>query len=80
MGDEIGQNTRWYYNVATGKVEQEGEGKGTDHLGPYPTREAAEAALASVREREQQLEAEDRAWADGSRGAGPSGGTEPGRG
>lgn len=62
MGDEIGQHTRWYYNVITGQVEQEGEGKGTDHLGPYPTREAAENALATVKAREEQLDAEDAAW------------------
>lgn len=62
MGEEIGQNTRWYYNVVTGQVEQEGQGKGTDHLGPYPTREAAEHALADVQDREKRLAAEDAKW------------------
>jgi hypothetical protein len=65
MGDEIGQNTQWFYNVITGEVEQEGTGKGHDHLGPYPTREAAEQAIASVREREERLSREDKAWSDG---------------
>lgn len=63
MGDDIGRRTQWFYNVATGQVEQEGEGKGTDHLGPYPTREAAESALAGIREREERLKAEDSQWA-----------------
>ena len=62
MSDETGQHTEWYFNVVTGQVEQQGQGKGTDHLGPYPTREAAENALASVREREKRLEAEDAEW------------------
>jgi len=62
MGEEIGQHTRWYYNVITGKVEREGEGKGTDHLGPYPSREAAESALADIRVREKQLSDEDARW------------------
>jgi hypothetical protein len=34
-------------------------------LGPYPTREAAEHALESVRERNARLDAEDRAWDEG---------------
>lgn len=34
-------------------------------LGPYPTREAAEGALQSVQERNERLDAEDRAWEDG---------------
>lgn len=73
MGDEIGQKTQWYYNVATGAVEQEGEGKGTDHLGPYPTREAAEHALELLRAREERLSAEDAAWS-GDDGDGPAAG------
>jgi hypothetical protein len=66
MGDEIGQKTQWFYNVVTGQVEQEGEGKGHDQLGPYPSREAAQGALESVRERERKLREEDREWSDGS--------------
>ncbi len=31
-------------------------------LGPYPSREAAEHALKSVAERNDKLDAEDRAW------------------
>jgi len=68
MAEDIGQNTQWYYNVATGQVEQEGEGKGTDHLGPYPSRQAAESALAAVRERERRLSDEDDQWSGNSSG------------
>ena len=49
-------------------VETEGECKATDRLGPYPSPEAAAHALESVKEREEQKEAEDRAWADGPAG------------
>ena len=34
-------------------------------LGPYPTREAAEHALQTVQERNERLDAEDRAWEEG---------------
>jgi hypothetical protein len=34
-------------------------------LGPYPSKEAAEHALQSVQERNEQLDAEDQAWRDG---------------
>ncbi len=63
MGDEIGQNTAWYYCLRHHTVEREGECKATDRLGPYPDPESAARALASVREREERLEREDRAWA-----------------
>jgi len=71
MSDETGQNTEWYYNLRTGQVEQAGQSKAKDLLGPYPSPEAAAGALESFKEREQQLEAEDRAWAEGKPDPGP---------
>ena len=65
MGDDIGQNTAFYYNLKTHAVEPEGQSKAKDLLGPYPTPEAAAAALESIREREQAKSAEDREWRDG---------------
>ena len=62
MGDEIGRNTAFYYNIRTGEVEPEGQSKASELLGPYPDRESAAHALASVREREERLRAEDQAW------------------
>ena len=55
-------NEQWYYNVLTQRVERAGEGRGVDQLGPYPTREAAEHAVESVRAREKQLADEDERW------------------
>ena len=34
-------------------------------LGPYPTEEAAQNALQTVRERNERLDAEDAAWEQG---------------
>ncbi|MCW2599935.1 MAG: uncharacterized protein JWM02_1764 [Frankiales bacterium] len=48
-------------------VEDEQHGcRAEVRLGPYPTREAAERALESVHERNERLDAEDRAWEEGS--------------
>ena len=66
MPDEIGENTRWYYCLKHHTVEREGECKATDRLGPYADPESASHALESVRDREQRIEAEDRAWRDGA--------------
>lgn len=46
-------------------VEDESGCRAELRLGPYPTREAAEHALQSVQERNEELDAEDRAWDDG---------------
>lgn len=75
MGDEIGRNVSWFYCLKHQSVEREGECKATDRLGPYPTAEAAAHALQSVREREERLEAEDRAWSGE-----PASGTDAGDG
>ena len=65
MGDDIGRNTAFFYNLRTGSVEEEGQSKAKDLLGPFPTREAAAAALQTIRDREQAKTAEDREWQDG---------------
>jgi hypothetical protein len=69
MSDETGQNTAWYYCLKHGTVERAGECKATDRLGPYPSPEDAANALASFKEREERLDAEDRAWVEGSSGS-----------
>lgn len=62
MGDDIGQTTKWFYNLTTGQVEPEGQSKAKDLLGPYPDPESAARALESLHAREERLEAEDREW------------------
>ncbi len=65
MGDEIGRNTAFYYNLKTHAVEEEGQSKAKDLLGPFPTREAAAGALETIRERERAKTEQDREWRDG---------------
>lgn len=62
MGDEIGRHTAYYYNISTGQVEQEGESKATDLLGPFPDAASAANALKTIRDREAKKNAEDREW------------------
>lgn len=47
-------------------VEDEHGCRAEVRLGPYPTRSAAEHAVESVHERNERLDAEDRAWEEGS--------------
>ena len=46
-------------------VEEESGCRAELRLGPYPTRQEAEGALAAVQRRNEELDAEDRAWEDG---------------
>ena len=62
MGDDIGQNTAFYYNLTTKQVEREGQSKAKDLLGPFPTEAEAANALEIIREREERKNAEDSAW------------------
>lgn len=64
MADETGEHTGFYYNLSTKQVEQWGQSKGKDVLGPFPTEEAAANALETIRDREERKEAEDREWRD----------------
>ena len=54
--------TDFYYCLQHSTVEERGQCRADDRLGPYPTREAAEHALAALHERNERLDAEDRAW------------------
>ena len=62
----IGRSASFYYNLTTHQVEEEGQSKAKDLLGPFPDRESAANALQTIREREQQKNSEDREWRDGT--------------
>ncbi|WP_188943955.1 hypothetical protein [Nakamurella endophytica] len=68
MREDVGRNTRYYFNIRTHQVEEEGQSKASELLGPYPDPESAARALESVREREDRKSAEDREWRDGDDG------------
>ncbi|TDT32692.1 hypothetical protein ACF3NT_01275 [Naumannella halotolerans] len=53
----------WYYNLNTKQVVPEGADKAENLLGPYPTREDAERALAKVEERNEAWD-NDPDWND----------------
>ena len=51
---------QYYYNVRTGAVEKvERKGQAKDLMGPYPTHEAAAAALETARSRTDAWDRED---------------------
>lgn len=47
------------------QVEGDGECRGEVRLGPYPTEDAAARALKTVQERNERIDAEDKAWEEG---------------
>lgn len=50
----------WWFCLKHNTVEDDdGVCPGKDRLGPYPTREAAEHALQTVHERNEQWDAQD---------------------
>jgi hypothetical protein len=51
---------RWWFCVKHHTVEPDQGCKAEDRLGPYPTREAAEQALETVRRRNEEWDAQDR--------------------
>ncbi len=51
---------QYYYDTGTGEV-QRGRGSSWSHrMGPYPTREAAQKALETARQRSEAWDEEDR--------------------
>ena len=62
----MSEAAQFFYNTATGQVEELAHrGQSKDLLGPYPTREAAQNALETARQRTEDWDEEDRRWRDG---------------
>ena len=58
--------SQFFYNVSTGQVEELAtKGQSKDLLGPYPTREAAQAALDTARKKTEAWDEEDRRYNEG---------------
>lgn len=57
---------QFYFNTRTGEVEELArKSQSKDLLGPYPTREAAAAALQTARARTETWDEQDRRWREG---------------
>ncbi len=50
---------QWWFCLKHNTVEAKPDCPGKDRLGPYPTREAAEHALDTVRRRNKEWDAQD---------------------
>jgi hypothetical protein len=59
-GEEVIMAEEFFYNTETGQVEQGKQSSWTHLMGPYPTREAAQQALATARSRSAAWDEEDR--------------------
>jgi hypothetical protein len=61
--DDGGANApadEYFYDTSTGEVHRGRSGSWAHRMGPYPTREAAQAALETARQRAQAWDEEDR--------------------
>ncbi|WNB84498.1 SPOR domain-containing protein [Cellulomonas sp. ATA003] len=57
--------TEYWYNIATGKVEEGRRSSWTDVMGPYATREAAQEALDRAAARTEAWDEEDERRREG---------------
>lgn len=53
---------QFWFNPGTGEVEEGRVSPWTDRMGPYPSREAAQQALDTARNRSEKWEEADRRW------------------
>ena len=58
----MSESTEFFYNLATGAVEEGRQSRGQDLMGPYGTRAEAQAALATAAKRSKDWEQEDQDW------------------
>lgn len=62
----MSEPTQFYFNTRTNQVEELAtKSQSKDLLGPYPTREAAAAALDTARSRTEAWDEDDRRWREG---------------
>jgi hypothetical protein len=60
----MSEQREFYYNLATGQVEEGKVHGATNRMGPYPSAEAAAQALARAQDRNEKWAEEDEAWED----------------
>jgi hypothetical protein len=63
MSDQDTTETpQWWFNTRTKQVEQGRQSHYSDLIGPYPTREAAAAALDTAAARNEAWDEDDEKW------------------
>lgn len=55
-------STEFYFNAKTKQVEQGPQSDYTNRMGPYASREEAEAALQTAKSRNESWDEEDQDW------------------
>lgn len=55
-------NSKWYFNTATGEVEQGLVSDWTHRMGPYDTEAEARDALEQARKRNEEWNEADEKW------------------
>jgi hypothetical protein len=55
----MADDEQWWYNTATGEVEQGAQSAWTDRAGPYKTRAEAEGAPSRIKENSRRIAEED---------------------
>lgn len=65
MDDTEAPGGEYWYNTETGQVEEGRQSSWVSRMGPYPTREAAQAALDRAAGRTDAWDEEDRRWREG---------------
>lgn len=75
----MSEQPEFYYDLATGEI-QEGKVAGwTSRMGPYPSAEAARHAMDKVRARNEEWDEDDAAWSGRASDDDPAAGEgEPG--
>ncbi len=58
----MSETPQFYYNTRTGAVEEGRQSHGVDLMGPYATREEAQAALNTAAKRNEAWEEADEKW------------------
>lgn len=53
---------KYWYNLATGEIEHGRQSSWENRMGPYDSREEAQAALTRAQRRNDSWDAEDHEW------------------
>ena len=61
----MSEDRQWWFNTETRQVEQGRQSHYTHLMGPYESRDAAAAALATAQQRTESWDSDDEKWREG---------------